>query len=74
MSHFYGTIDGARTSTATKTGTKNSGLVTHAAGWNGAIRVDIGVDENGKDTFVVSQVEWRGSGVNRELCAGVLGE
>ena len=72
MSHFYGTIQGAR-GEATRTGTKNSGMVTHAAGWGGAIRVDVYQDENGNDMFRVSLGPWQNSGGrSRTLAIGRL--
>ena len=43
MSHFYGTLQGNR-GEATRCGTKNSGLVTYAASWSGAIRTHLWYD------------------------------
>ncbi len=60
MSHFYGTLQGSR-GTATRCGTKNSGLQTNAAGWRGAIQVTI-FEDNGVDRFKVSLVPWQNSG------------
>lgn len=34
MAHFYATVNGSRDSTATKTGTKASGIDAHARGWD----------------------------------------
>ena len=72
MSHFYGSIQGARGG-ATRTGTKNSGLITHAAGWGGAIRTTVFQDEQGRDCFKVEEVPWQGAGVSEVLTTGVLG-
>jgi hypothetical protein len=71
MSHFYGTVDGKRQkSEATRRGFKDSGLTTFAAGWSGAVRVDIRHDsETGKDIFEVSLVPWRNSGGRERVIA-----
>jgi hypothetical protein len=72
MSHFYGTLQGAR-GEATRCGTKASGITTHAAGWQGAIRVDVFVDEDGRDSFTVHLVPWQSSGGQIvELASGRL--
>lgn len=72
MSHFYGTIKGQR-GTATRAGTKTSGLVTHAASYKGAIRVHLYVDAQGNDCFKVEQTKWQGAGVERTLAEGKVG-
>ena len=61
MSHFYGTLQGSR-GQATRCGTKNSGITTYAAGWQGAIRVYVYQDEQGRDKFTVNLVPWKYSG------------
>lgn len=72
MSHFYGTLQGAR-GEATRLANKKSGLVTHAAGWQGAIRVDVRHDDEGKDRYRVQLVPWKGSGgTSRVLAEGIL--
>lgn len=74
MSHFYGTIDGrTRRSQATRCGDKSSGLVTHAASWSGAVRVELRHNpDTGHDEYTVSLVPWRGSGASRTLATGTL--
>ncbi len=73
MSQFYGTIDGSAKTQATRRGTKNSRLVTHAAGWGGAIRVELFEDDNGDDCFRVDLVPWQGSGGHsKQLADGRL--
>lgn len=72
MSHFYGTLQGAR-GEATRCGHKNSGMETYAASWNGAIRTVL-FHEDGKDKFRVEMVEWRGSGKYRLLAIGEVGK
>lgn len=74
MAHFYGTLEGASKSAATRCGTKASGITTHAAGWHGAIRVEIHYNESlDCDMFEVSLVPWEGSrGKQRMLAVGVL--
>ena len=73
MSHFYGTIRGGR-GEATRCGHKATGLVTNAAGYNGAIRTRIWYDEEtGQDRFRVTLVPWHGSsGESRNLVSGTL--
>lgn len=70
MSRFYGTLKGASKTTATRRG--HTELVTHAAGWKGAIRVTI-VADGDTDRFMVDLVPWKGSpGTGRLLATGVL--
>jgi hypothetical protein len=72
MSHFYGTLKGSR-GVATRCGTKNTGLTTHAAGWRGAIRVTVHHGADGRDRFEVQLVPWHGSGGRAvKLAEGVL--
>lgn len=72
MSHFYGTVKGGR-GEATRCGHKNSGIVTHAASWRGAICVRVYHDAEGVDRYSVCQTTWQGSGINEELASGVIG-
>jgi hypothetical protein len=61
MSHFYGTVKGAR-GEATRCGSKNSGMETYCASWCGAIRCMAYIDEKGKDCVRVSKETWQGIG------------
>jgi hypothetical protein len=61
MSHFYGKLQGSR-GEVTRCGTKSSGITTYAAGWRGAIRVDVSQNEDGLDSFTVYLEPWQGSG------------
>ena len=71
MSHFYGTLEGSR-GEATRCGTKDSGMQAIAAGWGGAIRVDV-YRQDGVDQYRVTLEPWRGSGGDyRTLAEGVL--
>lgn len=71
MSHFYGKLQGGR-GEATRTGTKSSGVTTHAAGWGGAIRVDVS-ERDGVDYFEVWLQPWQNSGGTPvKLSEGVL--
>jgi hypothetical protein len=45
MSHFYNSTTGARNTTSTKTGTKQSGMSSHTRGWNLGIEVIARYDE-----------------------------
>jgi hypothetical protein len=55
-------------------GSKRSGLTTHAAGWQGAIRVHLWHDEtDGTDRYSVSLTPWKGSGGSTQAIAeGIL--
>ena len=68
MSHFYGTLNGSR-GQATRCGTANSGLQTIAAGWTGAIRVQLYTDENDQNCFRVEIGAWQGSGGDSQIIA-----
>jgi len=39
MAQFYGSIEGTGRTTATRTGTKSSGMTAHIRGWNVGARV-----------------------------------
>lgn len=67
MAHFYGTLQGSR-GLASRLGTKNSGLETVAAGWQGAIKVEVWED-NGRDMYRVTLMPWQGSGGRPQMLA-----
>ncbi len=72
MSHFYGTLQGAR-GRATRCGTRTSGVRVEAAGWQGAIEVHVFADEEtGEDRYYVRLIPWRHGGTPRTLAAGIL--
>jgi len=75
MSHFYGTLQGAR-GKATRRGHKTTGLVTIAASWRGAIQVCLRYDvKSGEDIAAIYFVPWHGNGRNMLIYAGpVSGE
>lgn len=72
MAHFYGTLKGSR-GEATRLGHKGSGIVTHTASWEGAVRVhayyDAALD---KDMVRVSLIPWHGVGTSRTLYEGPI--
>lgn len=73
MSHFYGTLQGNR-GEATRCGSKSSGVVTYAASWQGAVRVQLYYDEaTGKDMASVELVPWRGVGAYQTIYDGPVG-
>ena len=49
MAQFQGTVSGSR-GEASRLGTKNSGIVTQAKGWNSGVKV-YGYVEDGQDKF-----------------------
>lgn len=70
MSHFYGTLQGNR-GEATRCGSKASGIVAHAASWQGAVRAYVYYNkEYDQDWAKVSLVPWSYAGVNRLLYHG----
>lgn len=72
MAHFYGTLTGSRGG-VTRCGTKNSGLETYCASYDGAIRCVAYVDENGVDCVRIERVTWQGAGKYRLLYDGSIG-
>lgn len=52
MAHFYGTINGAAKTMASRTGTKNSGIESHIRGWDIGCRVFVS-HCNGLDVVTV---------------------
>ena len=73
MNHFYGMIDGRGCTLATRCGSRDSGLVTIAASWDGAIVVSLWVDQQGCNRFTVKQRDWKGKGINEVIAEGVIG-
>ena len=59
MSHFYGTLQGTR-GKATRCGSRTSGMVSHTASYEGAIRVEL-YEYDGVDHALVEIVRWEGS-------------
>ena len=72
MSQFYGTVTGQGKTTATRRGSKNSGITTVAATWDGAIRVHVWQDRDGKQRWTVEMVPWQGQGESHHIAAGTL--
>ena len=71
MAHFYGIINGSSKSSATRCGTRNSGLETVAASWNGAVRTTLYYDEETQtDMCRVELTQWQGQGTYRLLYSG----
>lgn len=52
MSHFYGTVKGAR-SEASRQGSKTSGIEGHIRGWNIGAKVVCFVDNKGQDKVAI---------------------
>ena len=75
MSHYYGTVEGSARSIVTRCGTKNSGIHTIAASWEGAIETSIIWDiDRGVNNFWVYETPWHNVGQHRMLLSGVIGE
>jgi len=75
MSQYYGTVEGAARTIVTRCGTKNSGIHTIAASWDGAIETSIIWDGGaGVSRFWVYEIPWHGVGRDKVLLKGVFGE
>ena len=72
MSHFYGTIHGNR-GEASRCGSKSSGMTTYCASWNGAVKCETYIDDEGKDCVRVEKTKWQGCGENKLLYNGPIG-
>lgn len=72
MSHFYGIVEGDAKTTATRQGSKLTGLVTFCASWEGAIRCHAYV-KNGIDYVQIEKITWRGKGEHKLLYDGPIG-
>ena len=70
MAHYLGLVTGSR-KPATRLGTKTSGLVTVAASWAGACRVELS-HQDGADQVLVRLTPWHGAGIARVLYDGPI--
>lgn len=73
MAHFYG-IAASGGGKSTRCGTKDSGMETICASWQGAVRCEAYVDEEGRDCVRVEKMPWHGAGENRILYDGPIGK
>lgn len=73
MAHFYGTVQGNR-GEASRTGSKNSGMGTYCASWNGAIRCFAYINNEGIDCVRVEKTLWHGEGEYKLLYDGEIGK
>lgn len=71
MSQFYAEIQGNRRS-ATRMGTKASGLVAHIRGWNVGVKVYCSVNADGKDVVEVYKTGGSRNASNKELLAQII--
>ena len=53
MAHFYGTVTGQARTTASRLGSKSSGIEAHPRGWDVGVLVRGEVDADGNDRFYV---------------------
>jgi hypothetical protein len=73
MSHYYGTLSGQAKTTATRRGSKKSGVYTQAASWAGSIRVELVHDpRTDKDTVSVTLQPWHGAGKHAVLVSSTI--
>ena len=70
MAHFWSRIRGAR-GEASRCGTRDSGMESVVASWEGAVSVTLWHDAaRGHDYAVVKLIPWHGKGVERVLYDG----
>ena len=69
MAHFYGEIEGQARTTATRIGSKNSGISAHVRGWDIGARVQCFVNDQGEDCVSIRLT----SGSNGRLQGKCLG-
>ena len=70
MSRLYATIDSdSRKTQPTSRGHRH--ITTHAATWQGAVRVSLSAGEGGTD-YIVELVPWHGRGEHKLLAEGVI--
>ena len=75
MSHFYGTLQGASGVSATRTGSKKSGMITYCASRKGAVKCRAYIHQStGDDWIIVEKVPWQGTGEYKTLYEGPIGE
>lgn len=73
MAHFRGEVAGQR-GTASRLGSRVSGLRTTAASWEGAVEVTLTRDESAShDVAEVWLIPWFGKGIKRLLYSGPVG-
>jgi hypothetical protein len=72
VAHFLGRVAGNR-GEASRVGSKNSGLTTTAASWQGAVETHL-YEKDGVDYARVELRPWHGAGVSRELYNGPVGK
>ena len=74
MAHFYGSVEGRAQTEASRLGTKDSGITTEAASWNGAIRVTFWHDATEDvDRYQVNMIPWNEVGKSRVIESGIVG-
>lgn len=67
MAQFRGTVSGQR-GEASRLGSKNSGLVVTANGWNAGVTVDVS-HIDGEDVFIVYRTGGSGGSGGKEIIA-----
>jgi hypothetical protein len=72
MAHFYGTLQGCR-GEATRCGSKDSGMSTYCASWEGAVHCEAFIDpDTGMDWVTVTLTPWQGRGTSKLLYSGPI--
>lgn len=73
MAQFLGSVQGQR-GEATRLGSKNSGLVVRANGWQSGVKVVAGTNSDGVDVFDIYATGGSGYGTGQGLIATVSSE
>jgi len=72
MAHFMGTTQGMR-GEASRLGSRDSGLRTCAASWQGSVRTYL-YEEDGVDKAKITLEPWHGRGEYRTIYDGPVGK
>jgi hypothetical protein len=68
MARFYTSVTNSRGGTTTAQGTKQ-GQTAHIRGWDVGVKIDAGIDNRGRDTFII----YRTSGSHSKTADEVVG-
>lgn len=72
MAHFYGGVHGNRGGLATRLGSRESGLSTFAASWQGKVTTEL-YEKGGVDYARVALAPHMGCGITQTLYDGPVG-
>jgi len=73
MAQFFGSISGQK-GTATRLGSKSSGLTVEACSWQGKIVTVLSTDADGTDRFEIRMERHAGKGDYMVIATGIVGD